>query len=164
MSVFGIVAFVCFSWSLIGFFNKLSSFILYFTLEEIGSVFAYMMAFALLESLVVTGFLVLLSALFPSEWLKNGFAYKGFLVTVILTIDAILFQKFLPYRTPSALLLGLSTILPMAIIVIMIHVLQSRPKLQNLFINVQDRFLILLFAYLPIGLVSLLVVTVRNLL
>lgn len=164
ISVLAIAVFVCFSWSIIGFFNQLSSFILYFSLAEIGAIFAYMMAFALLESLAVTGFLVLLSALLPSSWLKNGFAYKGFVILVIATIDAILFQKVLEDEYPSILILALFSIVPLVLIAILIRVLQSMPKVQNLLVNIQDRFLVLLFVYVPIGLVSLITVTVRNLL
>ena len=50
ISVLAIAVFVCFTWTFIGFFNKLSSFILYFTPGEIANILAFMMAFALLES------------------------------------------------------------------------------------------------------------------
>ena len=122
-----------------------------------------MMAFALLESLGVTTFLVSMSALLPSKWLKNGFAYKGFLVVVIATVDAILFQKALQVDYPSTPTLAASSILPLLLAAILIRVLHSTPKLQTIVVNIQDRFLILLFIYVPIGLLCLIAVTFRNL-
>lgn len=122
------------------------------------------MAFALLESLAVIGMLVLLSAILPSNWLKNGFAYKGFAILVLATLDAILFQKALQNDYPSTLTLALASIVPLTLIAILIGVLHSRPKLQNLLVDIQDRFVILLFVYVPIGLLSLVVVLFRNLL
>ena len=159
-----VAVFACFSWSIIGFFHKLSSFLLYFTVGEIGTVFAYMMAFALLESLAVTGLLVLVSALLPSSWLRNGFAYKGFVILVLATADALLLQKSLGNVFPSTFKLVLFFILPVALTAILLSFLHTKPGMQNLVAKVQDRFLIMLFVYIPIGLVSLIAVTFRNLL
>lgn len=156
--------FVCFSWSLFNFFNKLSSFLLYFTPGEIAAVFAYMMAFALLESLAVTGILVLAGALLPQRWLRDGFGYKGFVLLLIAAADAILLQKLLDTAFPSPWTLLLVTLVPLTLSVIVLAILQSRPGVQNLLVQVQDRFLVVLFLYLPIGVISILAVTVRNLL
>jgi hypothetical protein len=123
-----------------------------------------MMAFAFVESLVATGVLVLLSAMLPSSWLRDGFAYKGFVILVIATIDALAFQKSLGDVYPPARTLLLLSLLPLVLIVVLLLALRSMPRLQNLLINVQDRFLILLFVYIPIGIISLLAVTFRNLL
>jgi hypothetical protein len=164
IAVLSIAVFVCFSWSIIGFFNKLSSFLLYFKPAEIAAIFAYMMAFALLESLVSTGLLVLLSALLPSSWLRDGFAYKGFVILVIATADALALQKSLGDVFPPTRTLLLLSIVPLVLIVILLVALRSTPRLQSLLLNVQDRFLILLFVYLPIGIISLIAVTFRNLL
>jgi hypothetical protein len=130
-------------------------------LGEIGAIFAYMMAFAMLESLAVTAILILLSALLPSNWLRDGFAYKGFVILLIATADAFLFQKSLQEIFPSILNLVLFSVVPIALIAILISLVHAQPKVQNLLVKVQDRFLIMLFVYLPIGLISLLAVTVR---
>lgn len=164
IAVMSIAVFLCFSWTIIGFFNKLSSFLLYFTLGEIAAVFAYMMAFALLESLVVTGILVLISVILPSGWLRDGFGYKGFIILVIAAIDFILLQRSLENVFPSVLNLLLFTLVPIVLSVALIVVIRSRPKVQNLLVNIQDRFLLMLFIYLPIGLISIAAVTFRNLL
>lgn len=163
-AVLSIAVFVCFSWSIIGFFNKLSSFILYFKPAEIAAIFAYMMAFALLESLVSTGILVLLSAMLPPAWLRDGFAYKGFVILVIATVDALAFQKSLGDVYPPVRTLLFLSVVPLAFTVILLMVLRSMPRMQSFLMNVQDRFLILLFVYIPIGIISLIAVTFRNLL
>jgi hypothetical protein len=164
ISVLGVGVFVCYSWTIIGFFNKFSSFILYFRPSEIADIFAFMMAFALLESLTVTAVVVLLSALLPSRWLKEGFAFKGFIFLVVAAITAIIFQKLLTDHYPSPwMLLGVS-IIPLVVIAFLIFVIHSQPKVQNILLSIQDRILILLFIYVPIGLISLIVVMYRNLL
>ena len=164
IAVLGVAVFVCHSWSVLGFLNKLSSFILYFTLAEIANIFAFMMAFAFLESLAATGFLVLLSMILPAGWLKEGFAFKGLIIIVIATATSVLFQNFLEGEYPSMLMLAAGSILPLLLIAALIAVVRNRPKVQTLLLNIQDRILIMLFIYVPIGLLSLMSIMYRNLL
>lgn len=158
-----IAVFICFSWTVFNFFHKLSSFLLYFTLGEIAAVFAYMMAFALLESLAATGLLLLLSIVLPPHWLKQGFSYKGFVILVIATIDALLLQKSLQNVFPSLPELTLFLLLPLALSGIVIGVLHSKPNVQDMLVKIEDRFLVMMFLYIPIGVISLVAVTFRNL-
>jgi len=164
LAVFGVVVFVSYSWSLLGFLNKLSSFLLHFTLGEISNIFTFMMAFTLVESLAVTSVLVLLAAVLPSSWLRDGFALKGFVIVLIATATSILFQRSLEDDYPSTLLLVAVTLVPVVGTVAVLAVLRSMPKVRNILANIQDRILIMLFIYVPIGLLSLAVVMYRNLL
>lgn len=164
IAVLGVAVFVCHSWSVLGFLNKLSSFILYFTVAEIANIFAFMMAFALLESLALTGLLVLLSIILPSGWLRDGFALKGFTIIVVATVTSILFQKLLGDDYPSTLMLLVSSIVPLLLVAALIALVSARPRLQNVLLNVQDRILVMLFVYVPIGLISLIAVMYRALL
>ena len=162
--VLGATVFACFSWTILNFINKLSSFILYFNLGEILAIFAYMMAFALLESLAFIGLVVLISGLLPSNWLKEGFAFKGFIIAAVAAVAAILFQRALRDDFPSALMLLTSSVVPLLVIGILIFLVGSMPRVQSLLLNIAERLSILLFLYLPIGVLSLLVVVYRNLL
>lgn len=165
LAVFGVAVFVCYTWVLLGFLNKLSSFLLHFTLGEIGSIFAFMMAFTLLESLVVTALLALLSAVLPPGWLKEGFALKGFVILVIATAASILFQKyFLGNEFPSVLWIAAFILVPLALSVGLILLIRSRPRVQHLLGSIQDRLQIMMFIYVPLGLVALVVVLFQNLL
>lgn len=164
IAVFSVAVFACHSWTMLGFFNKLSSFILYFTIGEILSIFAYMMSVALLESIAVTILLVLLSVILPPSWLREGFAYKGFVIIAIVTAASILFQKFLPDDYPSTLMLAVSAIVPIVLIVVLIAISQAFPRLRSLLLDIQDRISIILYIYVPIGILSLIVVFIRNLL
>ncbi len=164
IAVLAVAVFACFTWALIGFFNKLSSFILYFTPGEIGNIFAFLMAFALLESLAAAGVLVLLSGILPSNWLKEGFAFKGFVILLVATATAILFQHALKDYFPSLGTLLAYSLIPLLLIALLLWFLNPRPRLQNILLSVQDRILIMLFVYLPIGVIGLLVVMARNLL
>jgi hypothetical protein len=163
LAVFGVAVFVCYSWTLLGFLNKLSSFLLYFTLGEIANILAFMMAFALVESLVLTAILILLSAILPSGWLREGFAFKGFVIVMIATVTSILFQNILEDNFPHPLVLLLFILIPIGLAVTLIALVRSAPKIHSLINNIQDRVLIMLFVYVPLGVLSLMFVLYRNL-
>lgn len=164
ISVLSAAAFVCHSWSLLSFFNKLSSFILRFTIAEISEIFAFMMAFALLESLAITVLLAVLSAFLPAAWLRDGFAMKAFVVIIVLTCASLGFQYFLTSDFPSSLLLLSSCILPLAVIGLLFFLIRSYSRLESLLAGVQDRLSIMLYIYVPLGFLSLLYVMTRYIL
>jgi hypothetical protein len=87
--VFGGVVFVIYSWAIRGFLYQLSSLRLYHTLGEIFGVFSYLMAFALIESLIIMGGLILMGFILPGKWFREGFAYKGFITTLVAGIAMI---------------------------------------------------------------------------
>jgi hypothetical protein len=163
ISVLGVSLFVCHSWSIRGFLNDLPSLLLYFRSLEIAVIFAYMMAFAFLESLLVTAGLGLVGALLPSKWLKEGFAYKSLIAVLVGAGAAILLQKNLRYDFPSIKMLILYSVVPLILIVVLIVLSWFWSPLQRILLDVLDRLSIMLYIYVPLGLLSLVVVVFRNL-
>jgi len=121
------------------------------------------MAFAFLESLLVTGVLVLLSAILPSNWLRDGFTYKGLIAILMATIASIILQRTLQGEFPTLLILTLIWFIPLLWTVVFIILVQRKPPLQRILVEAAERISIMLFIYLPIGVISLVVVTLRNL-
>jgi hypothetical protein len=148
----------------LGFLDRLSAFLLYFRVAEIAQVFAFMMAWAFLESLLVTGLLTLLAMLMPSRWLRDGFAYKGFVLTAVATAAVILFQRNLKGSVPASDILALYWFVPLVLAAILIFVVQRTPRARGILLSLADRVSIMLFLYVPIGLLSLVVVLVGILL
>ena len=122
-----------------------------------------MMAFAFLEGLLVTFALVLLSAVLPSQWLRDGFVYKGFITIIMTAIAAIILQRTLQGELPSVPILTLIWFTPLVWGVVFIILAQRRPRVQSILLDIADRISIMLFLYIPIGLISLLVLTIKNL-
>ncbi len=159
--VLGAALFVIHSWSLNTFIYKVPSFLLYMNLGQIGTVFAYMMAFAFLESLLVTSGLVVTSALLPRSWYRDGFHYKGFLTLLVGTISAIFLQDSLNNQYPGAtsLLIWVSlTLLSLIALLLLVHFVES---LRKFIIFIAEQVSVMLYLYLPIGLVSLLIIIWR---
>jgi hypothetical protein len=123
-----------------------------------------MMAWAFLESLLLTGALMLVSAILPAKWFREGFVYKGFVLIVIATITSILFQKNLNGVLPPPETLTLYWVVPVVLTLVIIGAVQMMPRAQTVLLNLADRVSIMLFLYVPIGLLSLMVVALGNLL
>ena len=165
-AVLGVVVFVVHSWSVRGFLHEVPSFIHYFRVSQILAIFAYMMGFALLESLLVTSGLGLLSLLMPAGWFKNGFVYKSF-ITVLLGRIAMLWlentvmswnNKF----PPVELLLTFAGITVGAWVVLLLLLHYLKP-LQKALLFIADRIGVMAYLYVPLGILGLFVVLVRNL-
>ena len=122
-----------------------------------------MMAFAFLESFLVAATLVLLSVILPSNWLRDGFVYKGLIAIVMATIAAIVLQRTLQGQYPALPILTLIWFTPLAWTVVFIILAQRKPRFQSILQDIAERISIMLFIYIPIGLLSLVVVAWMNL-
>jgi hypothetical protein len=152
--------FLVFSWSLRSMFFTFPSFRLAHTTGDILTIVVYMMAFALVDALGVVFFLVLLAVLLPGGVLKAGFSYKASFFFIASTIVLIRIQYDLTDQTPLsylALQFGL-LILLWLVPVLLTHYIQA---VRKVVLDVLDRLTIFTYIYLPIGMVSLLVVIVR---
>ncbi len=173
LSVLNVVVFVLFGWSIRGFLFEIPSFLLYMGLGDISAILFYMMAFALLESVLVTGGLVILSMLLPSNWLKSGFRYKGFLIVLVATIGFILFQGYYKvgffqnliqndYSPFQPILTGF--IVGIVGLIGLLLLFHHSPWLQKYLTKFVDQFSVFSYLYVPLGVIGILVVFVRNLL
>lgn len=161
---FGGVVFLVYNWSIRGFFYQLSSLRLYHTLGEIFGVFCYLMAFALVESLVVMGSLILACLVLPGNWLKEGFAYKGFLTILVTGTAMVLLNNYLfslSHETPPTPVLYIGTGITLACLISLIWISQNKPKIQGLLLAVQERMQVFIYFYVPLGIAGSVVVVLR---
>jgi hypothetical protein len=164
--VFGGVVFVNYSWSIRGFLYQFSSLRLYHTLGEIFGVFSYLMAFALIESLIIITGLVLIGFILPGKWFKEGFAYKGFITTLVTGIALIKLHFYLfslNYAMPPMNVIYLGTAITIFGLISLIWIFQSFPQLQRFLLALQERLQIFTYLYIPLGILGLTVVVLRNL-
>ncbi len=171
LQVFGVVLFAVFGWSIRGFLYKIPSFTLYFGLSTNLAVLCYMLSFALLESLVIIGCLLALAALLPARVLKEGFAYKGFLIVLVAALAMIVFEFWYrvdffkdmmngQYYMVAPFVMGsVSSIIVLAGLLWLFHV---RPRWQKYLVYAAEQLGIFTYIYVPLGLIGFLVVLVRN--
>ncbi|MFZ5818810.1 MAG: hypothetical protein ACOYYJ_02825 [Chloroflexota bacterium] len=161
-AVLGAAAFVVFSWSIRGFLFVFPSRVMYFRAWELFSIFMYMMAVALVESLMVAGGLIALGMALPPKWLREGFSYKGFLTILVATAAAIFFQRSLGNDLPpkEALLLWMAA--PVILLLGLLALPRFFPRLGLFLTSLAERFTVFAYLYLPLGFLGLLVVLLRN--
>lgn len=171
-SVFNFVLFVVFSWSIRGFLFELSSFLLYFKLADISAILFYMLGFAMLESVFITGGLVVGSILLPSKWFKVGFVYKGFLFIFVSTIALIFYQGYYKFGFFETLIKNdYSTLMPLFLALgislfalFWLFWLFNKPGLRSYLLKFIEQFGVFGYIYIPLGLMGIVVVIIRNLL
>jgi len=164
--VYGGVVFGIYSWAIRGFLYQLPSLRLYHTLGEILAIFAYLMAFALIESLILMSGLLTVGCILPRKWFRDGFAYKGFITTLVAGIAIIILQSYLSllnYAMPPANVIYLGLGITTVLLITLIWVLQNMPRLQTFLLALQERLQIFIYFYIPLGILGLTVVVLRNL-
>jgi hypothetical protein len=150
-----------------GFLYQLTSLRLYHSLGEIFGVFSYLMAFALLESLSVMAILILIGVILPEKWFREGFAYKGFITVLVIGIAAIRLHYYLsPWNLvlPPIHAIYAGAVVTMVLLISFMLFFQNMPKLQKYVILAQERLQVFIYIYIPLGILGLAGVLLRNLL
>lgn len=172
LKVFGVVLFAVFGWSIRGFLFKIPAFTLYFGLGTNLAILCYMFAFALFESVLVIAVLVLLAGLLPARFMKDGFAYKAFLIVLVATIAMIVFEGYFKVEYFKDIMAGNESSIPpfaagvvvsLASLFGLLWLFRVKPALQRLALYVVEQFSVFTYIYVPLGLVGLIVVIARNL-
>ena len=172
LQVLGVVLFAVFGWSIRGFLYKIPAFALYFGLGANLAILCYMFAFALLESLLITGALLLAAMALPARALKQGFAYKGFVVILVAAIAMILFEGYFRVDFFKEIMAGDDSSIPPFVIGLIASVLavialfwlvRIQPFLQKAVLYVMEQLSVFTYIYVPLGLIGAVVVLIRNL-
>jgi hypothetical protein len=171
VQVLGVVLFVVFGWAIRGFLFKIPSFTLYFGLGANLAILSYMLAFALLESIIVTGSLVLLSVLLPARWLRDGFDYKGFIIVLVAAVSMILFENYYKADFFKDILAGATypfppfiwgTIGAVLLLAALLWLAHAQPQFRKYALFVVEQLSLFTYIYVPLGLIGLAVVLIRN--
>ena len=164
INVFATAAFIVYGWTIYSSFWKMPSWLFYLRLSEIFSVYAYSFLVNLLESILLTLGVVFLGFLLSGNLWKDGFISAGVVTLAVLVGSALIHMRI--YEDPnlrvdfihSQLLWWACTVfIAFAVSFICVRVTWLRSLLENL----ADRFVVFLYIYMPLTLLSLGVVLVR---
>jgi len=121
-----------------------------------------MMSFALFESIFVMFLLVLAGVLFPPAWFRIGFGYKASIAVITGAVEMIRFQDVMKNDFPSWSTIWMHFGIKLVVLIILIFVFHYIEPLQRAMLFVVDQFLVFPFIYLPLGMLSVIVVIIRN--
>ena len=160
---FGMAIFLISAWEIRAFFYKIPSFLLYMNVGQIAAVFAYMMAFAFIESLLVLCLTFVPAIILPGSWFNNDFATKASSAILVAAVSSVLYQNYLPSTYPGTVTISLwlfFTLLSMCLVVLLIHFVKPVAKGFAFFL---EQLSIMVYIFAPIGIISIFVVLFRNL-
>jgi hypothetical protein len=162
LSVAGFVMLIAFSWTLLGAFNRLPSWILMFTLPELVGILSYALMISLFDSLLVMAAILIAAFVLPPGWLSRDFLAKGGVLVLALMGSPALFhfmgQNF--YEVSSAALLP-AVFLVIVLAIALFLLLRIRPFWRMMALLV-ERSRIFLYIYLPLSLLAIVIVILRN--
>jgi hypothetical protein len=167
LSVYSIFVFFVFSWTLYRAFWNVPSWLEYLNIWSVLLIIAYVLAFALFESVALLALLVFYSLFFPRKVFKAQYALVGSSLAALICIGAFLLQRKinLVYRLELWQLLAYSLVgllLSLLLVVLLTFLFDRFPRLSRLVSAGIERMVIFVYIYVPLGFLSLLVVLVRN--
>lgn len=168
LPVFAVFVFFGFSWALYRLFWYIPSWLEYLNVAKVLTILAYVLAFTLIESLLLTAGLLLFSLVFPPRFFKQNYAIIGSSLAALLGLCAVLIQRRinLVYRQELWQLIAypLVFLLLLVIAVLVLRFLfEQLPALARFASAVAERLTIFAYFYVPLSLIGLAVVLLRNL-
>jgi hypothetical protein len=160
--VFSGCAFLIHIWAIINMFYIIPAWVLRMNLAQLSGAIAYILVFALLESLLIWGLLALLAVLLPQSLLRQNFVAQGMMLALLTAIFSIMVHFNYEFLVANrGYLLALTIIyLPCAAVC---HFLAGRyRKIDAALRGILDRLTVLTGLYIFFDLVSLMIVIMRN--
>ncbi len=160
--VYAVAVVMIYPWSISRFFWRLPSWLYYSSIGEIAVIFAYMMVVNLIESALVMLVPVALSVILPKKWFFEKFVTKSALLLSLSLGYVMYFDNQLNYQKPFPLDLVYQTPIIIAGILALVFLLDWIGFLGKILIDLSDRLIVFLYISIPVSLISLLVILVRN--
>jgi hypothetical protein len=162
--VFASCTFIVYTWAILHFLYKTPGWTMFLSWNEIGGILGYTVAFALVESIIVTSFMVIAAVMLPAVLFRARFVAQGTGTLLVFAFWAAMFSyiyETTPKWHPGRMLLWTSLLATTTVIVgVLVHRLDL---LDRVLTTVAERLTIFLYLYLPLGLIGIVLVFARNL-
>lgn len=161
--VFSVIVVILFSWSIIVFFSKVPSWLFFLRPEELLIILAYTFSLNFIASMMFLGLLCAVCLILPERYFRDDFAVKGSYVSLIsllsVAIYVYMYPQFVAVSTMVHALWFWGTVILSAVLAFLSRRI---PQLGRAMIWTIDRLVIFLYLFVPLSLVSLGIVVVRN--
>ena len=164
IAVYGVISFIIYGWTLLQFFWRLPSWEYFFTTGNIFTVLAYALATNLLESLTVLLLPLMLSIILPGGWFKDVFVSRASILVMSGLGYIIYVSRYLTSTPDYYYPINLLRLTPaIGVLIFLLAFLIDRVSLLRKVVeDIADRSAIFTYIFMPLGIVSLLVVIARN--
>ncbi len=161
MPVYAVIVVMIYPWSLLRFFWRLPSWLYFSSIGEIVVIFAYMVVVNLVESILVLLAPILLSIILPQKWFYDRFITKGTLLILLGLGYLIYFNNHLKVQSFPLELVYWTPVVAVAILGL-VFVIDRINFLNKILEELTNRLVVFLYISIPISVVSLLTVLIRN--
>ena len=149
-------------------FFQVPSLLFYMRVWDVLIIISYVLMFALIESVIVLGLLLAFSLVFPAKYFKDNFVAQGSTVVLMISMGAFALQRKMKimYRLDGWELILYPFVILAAIVFVIFATsyIYDRVKILPRIINtVAERMIVFVILYVPLSILGLLVVFVRNL-
>lgn len=162
--VYGVIAIVIYTWTLMRFFWKLPSWLYFLNGGEIVASLAYLLVINFLESLAFLCGPLLLALVLPKSWFREVFVARGTgLALAGLGGMMLLAEQFNNFNDYPTLALPLwPVLLALGVIAALVYLCGRVALLRRLLEAVADRVSIFAYVLTPLSLLALALVAVRS--
>jgi hypothetical protein len=163
-AVYGVIVFMVYGWTIYWYLWKLPSWLYFLTLGELLVTFSYAMVVNLIESLLVLLLPVLLSLLLPYHWFRERFVAQGVILVILLLIALMNYLNIIIGLQGFPPGLGLMALGAIIVIAFLIFLVGRVGLLRKVVEEIGNRATIFIYIFLPISVLSIFVVLIRNVL
>jgi hypothetical protein len=164
LPVYAVIAVPIYGWTITSWLWKLPSWLNFLTPGEITAIFFYAILTAFVESLLICILLLLLCFLLPSQLFRDRFVVRGTWLTIGLTVSILGngIWRGMTRFTYAEISLTVWSMLSL-ILIIVLTFLSTKVRFMTLIADwISDRLMIFLYLLIPLSILSILVVVVRN--
>lgn len=162
--VYAVIAFLIQAWTIGVFFGQLASFSSFLSISEILTVFAYRIAESFVECLLVLGILIMVAFILPARSFRNVFVVRGTAIALSLLGSIILFWK--RFETDPGVLMAdyiqIWTVVALLLASLVSYASTKIISLSDFFNWFSERMVVFLYILLPLSVISIIVVLIRN--
>ncbi|SRR6266511_1891178 len=164
LPVYAVIAVPIFGWTITSWLWKLPSWLNFLTPGEITAIFYYAILTAFVESILICIFLLLLCFLLPSQMFRDQFVVRGTWLAVGLALSILgngVWRGMTRFTYAEVSLAIWSS--ASLIIIILLTFLSTKIRFMTVVADwISDRLIIFLYLLIPLSILSILVVLVRN--
>jgi hypothetical protein len=161
--VYSVIAALVYGWGLYRFAYRVPSWLHYLTMGELFGIFSYAMLLGLVESLLILGLLLGVCALLPARFFKDVFIPRGTAISLtllgLLITYLVIYEKVGPTFIDRIEIWSLATL---ALTVLFAWLLVRVRFLSRAMSWLSDRMIVFLFLLMPLSVIGVLTVILRN--
>ena len=157
-SLYGLIVILIYGWSAYWFVWNLPSWLSFLTAAEIVAICAYALFTNFLESLFVLALVLFLCFYLPEGWLYNDFVFRG----AVMAICTLVYLMLMLSQHITLSQVGYYGLLTIAVIVLLIN-FGGRARIFRIGVGMlADRSIIFTYITVPLSIISMFVILVRN--